>query len=160
MTVERKFRELVSEKIGRGLTSIGITPEGLKALKEIKVNLSRSKFRELMQTRGLYKVEPMKKRKYKIVIGVKSKLKKEDRVKGTRLRSTHLVDLLKNKTLTEKQVWTRHVRCARAVLKKYKGKVKAEEYRKIYLRVKGGYYKSRREGIKELENTLEGIKLI
>jgi len=149
------IKAYLSTKLHRGVHAIRLLPQAVKRLNQEKGTPTRVQARAILKAREL-RVIPKAKRSYKIIRKDQCAAVKERLLASHtpfKIRKTHLSDLLKNKTISDKQRWSYHVRQARALIKSYRSEL-AGQYRTYYKRVKGGFFFKR---ITELKRQLAAL---
>ncbi len=132
-----KAKEIAAELLGVGKNKVYINPEELDSVKEA---MTRQDIRELIAQGIISKVkesEQSRARARKL-----EKQKKKGRRKGHGSRKGK-----KTARAKKKEKWVANVRAQRAYLRelkqKYPEEVKKIGYRRLYMMIKGGYFRSK-----------------
>jgi len=143
-----KAKEIASALLKVGKNKIWIDPEELESVKEA---ITKEDIRELIKKGVIKKVR--KSRQSRGRARAISKQKEKGRRKGYGKRKGK-----KGARAKRKKAWINNVRAQRALLRKLKKenpeKIKEIGYRKLYIMIKGGYFKSKAH----LEQYIKGGK--
>ncbi len=122
----RSKRELIARYLGVGVDRIWVDPNAMDEVLDID---TREDVRILLR-RGVVKVKPVK--------GQKHVVRKKKRGYGSKKGK-------KTARAPKKRLWMERVRAQRKLLRylRDKGLIKSSEYRELYMKVKGGMFRSK-----------------
>jgi len=132
-------RRLVARMLGVGVDRVWFDPEAIEDLEGID---TRDDVRKLLK-QNVIKILPIK--------GQTRRKKKKRRGPGSRKGK-------KTARLSKKERWMMRVRAQRKLLRKLrdKGKLTKSEYRKLYMLVKGGMFRSRAHLLEYIKTKIWG----
>lgn len=151
-------KQYISQKTGRGVSAIRLSPELTKKLVQSQSRPTRETIRSWIGEKQSYKILPRKKRSYRIIRKDRLWKIRREQLRGTRVKykDCHFSQRMSDKTITPKQRWMHHVREARSLLRQYKN-VLGKSYPLYRARVKGGLY---HKDIRTLKNLLNDKKIL
>jgi len=132
-------RRLVARMLGVGVDRVWFDPEAIEDLEGID---TRDDVRKLLK-QGVIKILPVK--------GQTRRKKKKRRGPGSRKGK-------KTARLSKKERWMMRVRAQRKLLRKLRdqGKLTKSEYRRLYMLVKGGMFRSRAHLLEYIKTKIWG----
>lgn len=132
-----KLQKKLASKIAKvGIDRIKLDPQAGEELKEA---ITKEDIRSLMDE-GLIKIK-----KKKGVSKVRARISDAQKKKGRRRGHGRRKGTEKSRT-NQKEKWINQIRSQRGLLKKLRkdGKLKEDSYRKLYLKIKGNFFRSKR----------------